>query len=237
MIVAGYFAFFSKKNIRQKRGKTALIAIGLIFSNTVLFKEVCRQWEVFSPKPQTLTTYDVGIVLTGMGEYNNDLKVFSARRGIDRIWQAISLYKSGKIAKILITGDHGYLFDKGLHEAVQIKEVLVHWGIPENDILTETKSKNTYENAIETKKMLSIHLPNAKKILLITSGKHMRRSRACFAKANLTVDTYSTDLYTGPNRYYTFDEYIIPDVSTMSDWHGLLKEMVGYIAYDITGKI
>lgn len=237
MIVAGYFAFFSKKNIRQKRGKIALIAIGLIFSNTVLFKEVCRQWEVFSPKPQTLTTYDVGIVLTGMGEYNNDLKVFSARRGIDRIWQAISLYKSGKIAKILITGDHGYLFDKGLHEAVQIKEVLVHWGIPENDILTETKSKNTYENAIETKKMLSIHLPNAKKILLITSGKHMRRSRACFAKANLTVDTYSTDLYTGPNRYYTFDEYIIPDVSTMSDWHGLLKEMVGYIAYDITGKI
>ena len=237
MMIAGYFAFFSKKTRRQYIGKYALIAIALFFSNTVIYKEFCRQWEVFGTPAQEVKHYDVAIVLTGMGEYNNDLKTFSARRGIDRIWQTISLYKEHKARKILISGDNGYIFDKGLHEAEQIKEILVKWGIPERDILVENKSRNTYENAVETKKILESRLPHATRFLLVTSGKHMRRANACFVHAGLKCDTFSTDLYTGPKRAYTFEEYIIPDVSTMNDWQSLNKEMVGYIAYWITGKI
>lgn len=237
LLIALYFAFYSKKSIRAKRAKYAAVFIALFFSNTFIFKEFCRQWEVFGTPPSEVKHYDVAVVLTGMAEYNNDLKVLSARRGIDRIWQTISLYKSGKIDRILITGDHGYIIDKGLHEASQLKETLVHWGIPEHVIITETKSKNTYENAVESKKILDRLFPNSSSILLVTSGKHMRRARGCFEKAGVKCDTYSTDLYTGPKRSYSFDEILIPDVSTMNDWHGLLKEMFGYIAYDITGKI
>lgn len=237
MIIAGYFAFFSKRQKRQKIGRISLIAISLFFSNTVIFKEFCRQWEVFGTPVMKLKKHDIAIVLTGMGEYNNDLQTFSIRRGGDRIWQTITLYKKHKIDKILITGDHGYLIDKGLHEASQVKEILVTWGIPEKDILTEEKSKNTYENAVETAKVLKQRLPNAEKLLLVTSGKHMRRSLACFKHAGLNCTPYSTDLYTGPKRAYTFEEYLIPDVSTMSDWNGLTKETTGYLAYWLTGKL
>lgn len=237
LLVALYFAFFSKKPLRAKRAKYAAIFIAIFFSNTFVFKEFCRQWEVFGTPPAAVKHYDVAVVLTGMAEYNNDLQVLSARRGIDRIWQTISLYKAGKIDRILISGDHGYLIDRGLHEAEQLKEVLIKWGIPEHVIITEVKSKNTYENAVESQKILNRLFPNSKSILLVTSGKHMRRAKACFDKAGVQCDTYSTDLITGPKRSYTFDEILIPDVSTMDDWHGLLKEMVGYVAYDITGKI
>lgn len=237
LLVTLYFAFFSKKAVRAKRAKYAAIFIALFFSNTFVFKEFCRQWEVFGTPPTLVKHHDVAVVLTGMAEYNNDLKVLSARRGIDRIWQTVSLYKAGKIDRILITGDHGYLIDKGLHEATQLKEVLIKWGIPEHVIITETKSKNTYENAVESKKILDRLFPNSKSILLVTSGKHMRRARACFEKLGVNCDTYSTDLYTGPKRSYTIDEILIPDVSTMNDWHSLLKEIIGYVAYDITGKI
>lgn len=229
--------FFSKKAHWKKRSKIAILAIALIFSNTFLFKEVCRCWEVFGTPIKKVKHYDVAVVLTGMAEYNNDLGVLSVRRGIDRIWQTITLYKEGKVDRILISGDHGYLIDKGLHEATQLKEVLIKWGIPEHIIITETVSKNTYENARETKKILDRLFPNSSSILLVTSGKHMRRARACFAKQGITCDTFSTDLYTGPNRTFAFDEVFIPDVSTMNDWHGLLKEMFGYLAYSITGKI
>ncbi|MDR0801251.1 YdcF family protein [Fluviicola sp.] len=237
LLAALYFAFFSKKALRAKRAKYLAVFIALFFSNTFIFKEFCRQWEVFGTPLSSVKHHDVAVVLTGMAEYNNDLKVLSARRGIDRIWQTISLYKAGKIDRILITGDHGYLIDKGLHEAIQLKEVLVHWGIPEHVIITETKSKNTYENAVESKKILDKLFPRSKPILLVTSGKHMRRAQACFEKLGVKCDTYSTDLYTGPKRSYTFDELFVPDVSTMAEWHGLLKEMTGYAAYDMTGKI
>lgn len=226
---------FSKRKKWVTFSKYTLIFIALFFSNTFIFKEFCRLWEVPGTPNYEVKKHDVAVVLTGMAEYNNDLKVLSIRRGADRIWQALTLYKEGKIDRILITGDHGYLIDKGLHEAEQIKETLVKWGIPEHVLITETKSRNTYENAVESKKILDRLYPNAS-ILLITSGKHMRRAYACFEKQGIECDTYSTDLYTGPNRTFAFDELFIPDVSTMNDWHYLLKEMFGYLAYYLTGK-
>ncbi|MCC6700443.1 MAG: YdcF family protein [Fluviicola sp.] len=237
LIIALYFAFFSKKPIRAKRGKYFAIGILLFFSNTFIYKEVCRQWEVFGTPISKVGKYDVAIVLGGMTEYNNDLKELSLRRGGDRIWQAISLYKTKHVKKILISGDHGYLIDRGMHEADQLKAVLVKWGIPEKDILTESVSKNTYENAQETKKILQQQLPKAKRFLLVTSGRHMRRSLACFEHAGIQCQPFSTDLYTGPKRFYTFEDYILPNVSVMDDWHGLIKEMIGYVAYAITRKI
>jgi uncharacterized SAM-binding protein YcdF (DUF218 family) len=181
--------------------------------------------------------YDAGIVLTGMAEYNSDLNEISIRRGADRIWQALSLYHKGKIKKIIITGDSGYITERGLHEAKQMKEVLVGWGIPETDIITEEVSRNTHENAVETKKLIDRSYPHFEKLLLITSGMHMRRAKGCFEKVGLNCDVYSTDLYTGPKRNYFWNQYIIPDISTFSDWNQLNKEWVGYITYDLIGYI
>jgi uncharacterized SAM-binding protein YcdF (DUF218 family) len=180
---------------------------------------------------------EVGIVLTGMAEYNTDLNVISIRRGGDRIWQAITLYHKGKIKKILISGDSGYITDRGLHEAKQMKEVLIGWGIPEKDIITEDISRNTHENAVETKKLLNRSYPHLSKFILITSGIHMTRSKGCFDKIGLKCDTYSTDLYTGPNRNYFWDQYFIPSVSNFENWNHLMKEFIGYQTYDLIGYI
>lgn len=237
VLISLYFALFSRYPRRAQRGKTTAVVLLLFFSNSVIYKEFCRKWEVFGVPIEQVGTYDVGIVLGGMAEYNSDLKTLSMRRGGDRIWQTITLYKTGHIQKILISGDHGYLIDRGLHEAQQLKSVLVQWGIPSSDILIEAFSKNTFENAVESKKILSKSLPNAKQFLLITSGRHMLRARACFAKAGLKCDQFSTDLYTGPKRFYTLEDYLLPDVSVMADWQGLIKEYVGTIAYKMTGKL
>lgn len=237
LLIALGFAFFSKKETRRKRARQSAIAIILIFSNSFLYKEICRQWEIFGTPINQTGHYDVAIVLGGMTDFNNDLQELSIRRSGDRIWQAISLYKTGHVKKLLISGDHGNLIDRGLHEAEQLKHVLVRWGIPEADILTDIKSRNTHENAVETKKVLQQALPQAKKLLLVTSGRHMRRSLGCFEAVGLRCTPFSTDLYTGPKRFYTFEDFLIPNVSVMDDWHGLIKEFVGYVVYDMTGKI
>lgn len=236
VIIGMGFAFFAKSAKWKKRGRRTAIIVALVFSNAFIYKEFCRQWEVFGTPQKDMKHHDVGIVLGGMAEYNNDLKTLSMRRGADRIWQAINLYKAGKIDKILISGDNGDLTEKGLKEALQMKEVLVKWGIPKNDIITETKSRNTYENAVETKKVLNRYYPQFDSFVLITSGRHMRRALACYEGQDLKCTPYSTDLYTGPTRSYTFDEFIIPDASALNDWNGLIKEWFGYLAYAVTGK-
>ena len=101
------------------------------------------------------------------------------------MWQTIHLYKLGKVGKILISGNDGHVVDRGLDEAVQFKIVLIDLGIPAEDILVENISKNTYENAVESKKVLANAGFENASVLLVTSAIHMRRSEACFVQAGL----------------------------------------------------
>lgn len=233
--IGGYFIIKSIK--WKKRLKWGGIIIFFFFSNTVIFSEFCRLWEVPGKEHSQIGQYDVAIVLGGMAEYNNDINTLSIRRQGDRIWQAITLYKTGKVKKLLITGDSGYITDRGLKEAKQLKEVLVSWGIPEQDIITEEESKNTHENAAFTAKLLKQSYPELESYILVTSGMHMRRSLACFRKEGLQCASFSTDLYASQHHTYFWDQYFIPNMDNLITWHKLLKEMVGYVVYDIAGYI
>jgi uncharacterized SAM-binding protein YcdF (DUF218 family) len=150
-------------------------------------------WETEGTKIEEVDHYDCAIVLGGMAEFDENNNRLSMRRGGDRIWQAINLYHLGKVDKILISGNNGYILDDGLDEANQFKEVLIQNEIPAEDILVEVKSKNTYENAVESKKILDKH-DEIESVLLVTSALHMRRSKACFEKAGYeNFETFTTD--------------------------------------------
>jgi uncharacterized SAM-binding protein YcdF (DUF218 family) len=233
--IAGYILFKNEK--WKKRCKIASIIIFLVFSNTVLLLKLLQKQEIHGTKISEMKKYDIGIVLGGMFEYNTDLETLVPGSHADRIWQAITLYKKGKIKKILISGGSGYVVDHGLKEAIQLKAVLVTWGLPSNDIIVETKSRNTHENAQETKKILDRSYPHLEKRLLITSGTHMKRALACFEKENVKCDPFSTDLATGPTSNFFWDQYLVPDLSTLFGWNNLIKENVGYISYKFMGYI
>lgn len=234
--VAIVLAFYFKQEKWKKRMRWTALGIFLFFSNSVIFSLFCGMLEVPGTKMADVKQHDVAIVLGGMSDYNNDLKELTIHRQADRIFQAITLYKTGKVKKILISGDSGYITDRGLHEAKQMKSVLVKWGFPEEDILTEELSKNTHENALESAKILKKH-PELKSYLLVTSGTHMRRSLACFEHEGLKCTPFSTDLLTNQSGNFHWDQYIIPNMDNFSHWNKLLKETVGYVAYWFAGYI
>jgi uncharacterized SAM-binding protein YcdF (DUF218 family) len=231
-----FFTFLLLKNEKWKLiFKRISIFILIFFSLGFPLNLLVSRWEVAGIQMKKVENYEIGVVLSGMAEYNKDLKVLSARRGIDRIWQTISLYKNGKIKKILISGDSGYVIRKGLHEADQLKEVLVKWGIPAEDIIVENKSKNTYENAQFTGDLLRQY-KYKKKFLLITSALHMPRAAACFKKQNLEFDVFTTDHYSMKNTEFTFDQ-LIPSISCFVMWEVYLKEVIGYTVYSLRGYL
>lgn len=237
IIILFVIAWFTKR-ARLKIWSFRLgVAFFFFFTNTVIFCEFTRIWEPDGKRIDDLPDYDVAVVLGGMAEYDNNLERLSLRRGADRLWQTLHLYRLGKVKKILISGANGDLVDKGLNEAVQFKSVLLDHGIPAGDILLDSVSRNTHENAVESIKILNSH-PELNSVLLVTSALHMTRSKACFEKSGLkNFDTFTTDHYTGSKRNYQFDQWLIPNVSVLSDWAKLNHEIIGYITYWMMGYL
>jgi len=228
--------FTKRKKLKKWTLRGAGIAV-FFFTNTVIFSEFTRLWEPDGTKIEDVGHYDAAVVLGGMAEYDNNLDRLSLRRGGDRLWQAIHLYHLGKVDKIMIVGANGDVFDKGLNEAVQFKSVLLDWGIPSEDLIIEKNSKNTHENAVETKNVLE-NYPEVQNILLVSSALHMPRAQACFENEGFTdFDVFTTDHFTGATRGYSFEQFTVPNISNMTDWSKLIHEWVGYITYMMAGYI
>jgi uncharacterized SAM-binding protein YcdF (DUF218 family) len=227
------YALFSKVQSRKRKSLIGAIIIAYTFSNSFLFDEMMRAWEIPAVKYEELDTCDAGIVLGGMMDYDKEFDRLQFYRGSDRLWQAIALYRKGKIKKILFSGGSGSITYPEKKEAPLVKKYLITLGIPGDDILTESESKNSYENAINTKSILFENFPGGK-YLLITSACHMRRAMACFKKEGIKVIPYSTDRYSGP-RKFQLDHLLIPSAETLFNWNNLIHEWVGFIIYKTAG--
>lgn len=207
----------------------------LLFSNPVITNEVMLLWEV-PPLPyrEIQNTYDAAIVLSGVtasdkGPHDR----VHLHKGGDRILHAVQLYKLGKAKKLLITGGSGMLESDSISESERMRRVMVLSGVPNQDILVEEKSRNTYENAQFSKALLDKTYPNGE-FILVTSAFHMRRSLACFKKAGIQPQAFSTDFYS-MDAPYGVEHYVIPHPEAIATWGKLIKEWVGLITYSIMG--
>lgn len=227
---------------RQAKRKQRLLIIGLamlfFFGNGFVVNLVLRNYEP-NPLPRSEIPSDmrVGIVLGGFSYYDFRLKRIHFNRNCDRVFQAVLLYKLGYIKKILISGGSGSILKPYEVESTLIKEYLVEIGIPAQDILTETASKNTFENALFSKQTLD-HLgysTRTETFLLITSAFHMPRAKACFEKAGLHVLPYPSDRRSGENKWAP-DELLVPNAAHFDNWNNLIHEWVGFAIYKLTGK-
>jgi uncharacterized SAM-binding protein YcdF (DUF218 family) len=221
----------------KKRLLWAGLALLFIFSNEFIANELMKAWEVDPKAYSSMKRYKVGIVLTGtvIPQLKPDDRVYFSR-GADRVVHTVQLYKLGLIERILVSGGSGRLVDIKEREADRFKEAMVLMGVPDSAIILENQTRNTHESAREVKKMLDTLHYSADDCLLITSAFHMRRSLACYRKADLPMDTFSTDFYAHGGVYYP-DAFFVPKLEALIIWHKLVREWVGMLAYWIAGYI
>ncbi len=227
------FALFFKRSKSKRIFLISSILCLFFFGNEPNVNYFTDKWEYEAISVDSAEYYDYGIVLSGMGSYHEPSKSFRFYDESDRIIQAVTLYKMGKINKLILTGGSGRLIDNHHKEAHYIQQYLRDWGIPQKDILVETASRNTYENARNT---VERYYNPEKTYLLITSAFHVKRALGCFQKQGLNPDVYPT----GPNNDLSsgdFIYYIAPNIQSFEKWDILLKEWVGYVAYDIMGYL
>ncbi len=215
-------AFFTAKKQTRKR----LILSGLIvlftFSNAALVNKVFYWYEA---NYETYQKYDVGIVLGGFSHFNAKSKTAAFNQNGDRLFQAIYLYKTGIIKKILISGGSIDKLPDDKIEANITADYLRKIGIPDSSIIIENKSRNTIENAANSYKMMTKIKPMAK-ILVITSAFHIPRAQLIFSRFfGDGLAYYPTDLKGDSTN--SFSDYIIPNASALNAWELLFKEWLG----------
>ncbi len=226
------------KDARKKR-KLVIVTfiVFYFFSNSFILDEFMRPYETPAiPESDLKYKYDAGIVLGGMIAYDPTFVRPQFDQAVDRIMQAVSLYKDGKIRRIFLSGGSGSIIEKDVLESVILKDYLLKLGIPDTSIVIEKYSKNTRENATFAKPILDSLNKNGR-YLLITSAFHMPRAIRCFKKAGIpNITAYSADRYSGPRKFVP-DHLFIPNVKAIEGWDVLLHEWVGFITYKVAGYI
>lgn len=86
----------------------------------------------------------------------------------DRMKTAVSLYKSGKVSKLLLSGDYQ---SDDYNEVGAMRRYALESGIPDEDILLDYSGFSTYETVSRAKKLFGID-----RAVIVTQRYHLYRA-------------------------------------------------------------
>ena len=98
----------------------------------------------------------------------------------DRMQTAIELYRSGKVQRFLLSGDHGR---KQYDEVNSMKNFLLANGISSKDIFLDHAGFDTYNSLVRAKKIFEVN-----RAIIVTQDFHL--PRAVFIGRSIGLDTY-----------------------------------------------
>jgi len=184
----------------------SLCVIGLLFYVAFLIVDYANKHVVVNS--------DVAIVLGAAISHDKPSPVFK-----ERINHGVALYKSGVVKKLIFTGGIG----KGgvFSESEVAQNYAIKNGVKASDIFIEQKSKITYENLIEAKKILKQE--NFDSALVISDPLHMKRAMVMAKQLGLNAQPSPTQT----SRYKTW--------TTKSSF--LIREILFYIGYILRRRI
>lgn len=239
-IIASLIAFFCfKRKFLKYIFLTLTIILFLVFTNPYLIEEVrykqTMKYSKSTIKPQRI--YDAAIVMGGFSSVNKETgNVIFVEDRADRLWEAIRLFKEGRINKILITGDPSTLHrPDGSSTAEIFLKYMEEFDIPREAFILEQMAINTHENAVFSKEIIIRENLNPDNLLLITSATHMDRSLKTFAKEGIYPDYYSVGLKGKPETFSHLSLY--PNWKVAEEWQEILNEQIGNLSYRIAGYI
>lgn len=181
------------------------------------------------PKPKgRMAAPGAIITLSGFVDTNRIQSDYDFSDGTDRFIETLRLAKRYPHATILFSGGSGSLRQDRMREADLLARVAMDIGIPRERLRIEAKSRNTYENAVESRSLLN---DLNKPYWLVTSAAHMPRAVACFKKQGIRVIPWPTDFQEKPLTWQSW----IPNAAFLRQSESALHEYVGLLFYWLAG--
>ncbi len=234
---------------KHPRMRSAALWVALlvlwISGNRWVSSSLTRSLETRYLAPETIPAVEAIVVLGGGTESSGPPRSGVEINGAgDRLLQAVRLYREGVAPKIYLSGGNiTWLGNRPSTPAEEMQEILLFIGVPQDALVLQTNSQNTYEDALYTSDLLRAQGIN--RIVLVTSASHMPRSVGLFEKqgievipapADFSVPDYAwQDLWQGSFGSQVIN--LIPNAGALSQTTASLKEYIGLLVYSLRGWI
>jgi uncharacterized SAM-binding protein YcdF (DUF218 family) len=145
-----------------------------------------------------------------------------------RITETLALSRRYPGVPVVISGGDPAIVSRGKSEAEITRSLLISLGLDPSRILIDDRSRNTYENAVDSKEVAK---PQPGQIwVLVTSANHMPRAMGCFRKVGWEMLPDPVDYETGDSMYslnFGGGPYVLD--TAVHEWLGL-------VAYRLLGR-
>ena len=209
-------------------------------STPLLSGSLLAWWETMAPPfdDSVPRRFDAIVVLGGGVKAKGTLRPEDtlSEFSLERTTCGADLFLRNFAPKLILTGGDARVFGRGPVESVVMAQWATRLGVPRNAIVAETRSRTTYENAVETRTLLG---PSS--VLLVTSAGHIPRAVALFRKQGVQATPYPCG-YLSKDRpedvadtFTPFDA--IPQLGGLAAADFLINEVMGFAVYWLAGKV
>jgi uncharacterized SAM-binding protein YcdF (DUF218 family) len=208
LLVAAAVAAAVLRRPRLAAALAGLAGIEILAFSSPAFVDLLQGWLASSAQStyRADVRYDAAIVLGGADE---------------RVVDGAEVVRSGGGRHLLYSG----ALSRG--EAEAIVRQLRSRGVPESRVLIEARSRNTYENAVESSRVAAER--GWRSLLVVTSASHVERALGCFRQLGLDPDVLPVD-DGGPVRRGWG-----PSRAALEASRSALHEIIGRVVYRAVG--
>ena len=133
--------------------------------------------------------------------------------------------------KLVFTGGSPSMVDQQKKSADSARKFFTRHGLDTSNIVFERDSRNTWENAVFSKKLVNPDLNE--EWVLITTAWHMPRSVGVFCKVGWDVIPYPVDFHSEPDNIIRLDWDFAGHLNRLVF---AVKEWIGIIVYQASGR-
>lgn len=232
-----------------KRSRRAFIPILLSLvilvtaGNTQVSNKLIASLERQYLPQENIPRVEAIVVLGGATRNNEPPRILPdmSDRG-DRLLYGAKLYQDGIAAKIILSGGRIQWYGAESSEAESMATIMELMGVPRSAMILESRSLNTHENAVFTKKIMTRQ--GIGRIALVTSATHMPRSLAIFRKQGIDAIAAPTDFMISDrnlreHRHSTQSRIIrfFPNAESLDLTTHAFREYIGIFIYRLKGWI
>lgn len=149
----------------------------------------------------------------------------------DRFITGVELYRRGKAKTLVVGGDPWHPPAEIPVYSEQLDRWLNLWGLTKAPIKTLGPVRSTREEALKARELAERE--GWKRVLLVTSAFHMRRSMAAFEKAGVSIDPVACDFQVQPRLKGRPGWRLFPDEEAFFAFGLWWHEEVGWLAYSM----
>lgn len=160
---------------------------------------------------------------------------FQFNDAADRLVTAVDLARRGKGRVLILGGGARGAGGAMKHEGDLLLRLLTAWNVTSLPVLVLEGCRTTHDEALATQRVLIEQ--GWRRVILVTSASHMRRSEAAFRKLGIEIECYASDFRGLAALEEARPMTIVPTVGALQTLSLYTREVLGWQLYRLRGRL